>query len=177
MYFTTQCLLMMIIPSCNSWVLNQNSLHTHTHTLLHINSGAGVSISHTKKYATESFNTLTLAHNLTPRVVKIKEDYHPSGLFPTKALKPKFEFPCVFNITGFIKRRATLVEKFSIWYVYKTLIKQLSKLQIIEFWAIIANSIKLLQCALLYTLVMVMGSGRGREGGGNKKMKVWGRRT
>ena len=45
------------------------------------------------------------------------------------------------------------------WDISTTIIKKLSKLQLIEFWAIIFNPIKLLQCALLHTLVMVVGPG------------------
>ena len=129
----------------------------HTDTLLHINSAAGVSFAHTKKYATTGFKTLTPAQNSTPQVIKITEKvYHPSGLFPTQAVKPKFIFPCVFASTGFVKRCATLIEKCSMWDVSTISIKQMSKLQLIEFWPLLVNPIKLLQYALLHAFVRIL---------------------
>ena len=145
------------------WLGFQPKVTPHTDTLLHINSAAGVSVLHTKKYATKGFNKLSLEEIRVTQVIKITDKvYHPSGLFPSEEDKPKFVFPCIFAATGFVKRCATLVEKCSMWDVSTTLIKQLSKVQMMEFWAILVNPIKLLQCALLHALVIVVvGSGGG----------------
>ena len=95
----------------------------HTDILLHINSAAGVSRLHTKKYAMKGFKPLTAAQNLVPQVIKLKDKgYHPSGLFPTTAIKPKFVLPCVFSATGFVQRCATLTEKCSMWDISTTII-------------------------------------------------------
>ena len=78
-------------------------------------------------------------------------------------IKPKFILPCVFLPTGFVKRSATLTEQCSMWDVSTLFIKMLSKAQLIDFWSVLQHPIKLLQYALVHTLVAVFRSGGGQR--------------
>ena len=87
--------------------------------------------------------------------------FHPSGLYHNSKEKPKFILPCVFSLTGFVKRPATLEEQCSMWDISNRVIKLLSNRQLIELWNIQTNRVKLLQYALLHTVLTVFGPGGG----------------
>ena len=147
-----------------AWANFQGPHQPHTDILLHVNSATGISKIHTIKFSCKGYTPFTMEEYTIPAAKNIAENvYHPSGLYPHKEEKPKFILPCVFSPTGFVKRSTTLAEQCSMWDVSTMLIKMISKAQLIEFWSILQHPIKLLQYALVHTLVVVFGSGGDRN--------------
>ena len=133
----------------------------HTDILLYINSATRMSMARTKMYAFRGFTDLTRQEYDRPEIMLIERGvYHPSGLFPHKTHKLEFILPCVFSSTGYVKKCVTLPELCSIWDISPALCKLFSKLQFLEFWSILINPIKLLQCGLLHSLLIILGWGR-----------------